>query len=238
MNGADPGDTVSVIIPTWNSARYLAAAITSTLEQTHPVHEVLVVDDGSSDESAAIAESFGVPVRVIRQPHGGQGRARNHGARLATGEWLAFLDADDLWLPGKLALQLAATLHAPGTDIVFGRVEQFFSPELGRTGQPGPLGQAEQSGLLPSALCCRRDAFWRYGGFAEDVTMGEMLAWYSRARDDGAAFGSVDDVVVRRRIHDANTGITHRDQRQQFNTVIKQMLDRRRAAALGGGGDE
>lgn len=229
----DPWPTVSVVIPTWNSASYLAEAISSVLGQTRPPTEVLVIDDGSHDDSPVIAASFGDPVRVVHQAHAGQGRARNHGAELAGGSWLAFLDADDLWLPHKLEVQLGVLSQRPETEIVFGRVEQFFSPELGRADEPTPLGGAEAAGLLPSSLCCRRDAFFRFGGFTEGLTMGETLNWYARAREHGAVIATVSDVVVRRRIHSANTGVTHRDGRRQFNAQLKEMLDRRRAAASG-----
>jgi glycosyltransferase involved in cell wall biosynthesis len=100
--------TISVVIPCYNGAKYLRETLESALAQTHPPLEVLVVDDGSTDDSAAIAESFGPPVRVIRQPNQGESVARNRGIDEARGEWVAFLDADDLWLREKLEKQVAA----------------------------------------------------------------------------------------------------------------------------------
>jgi glycosyltransferase involved in cell wall biosynthesis len=99
---------VSVVIPCYNGARFLRETLASVLAQTRPVLEVIVVDDGSTDESAAIAESFGSPVRVIRQPNQGEAVARNRGIDESKGEWVAFLDADDLWEPEKTARQLAS----------------------------------------------------------------------------------------------------------------------------------
>jgi glycosyltransferase involved in cell wall biosynthesis len=98
--------TVSVIIPCYNGARFLRETLGSVLAQTHPVCEVIVVDDGSTDDSAAVAESFGPPVRVIRQANQGESVARNRGLDEAQGEWIAFLDADDVWLPEKTERQL------------------------------------------------------------------------------------------------------------------------------------
>ena len=98
----DSGPSISVVIPCCNAAAFLRATIASILGQTQSVLEVIVVDDGSTDDSASIAESFGPPVRVIRQPNQGESAARNRGIEAAVGEWVAFLDADDLWLPTKI----------------------------------------------------------------------------------------------------------------------------------------
>jgi glycosyltransferase involved in cell wall biosynthesis len=98
--------TVSVVIPCYNGARFLRATLGSVLAQTHLSCEVIVVDDGSTDDSAGVAESFGPPVRVIRQPNQGESVARNRGIDEAQGEWIAFLDADDVWLPEKTERQL------------------------------------------------------------------------------------------------------------------------------------
>jgi hypothetical protein len=100
--------TISVIIPCHNAAAFIADALRSVLAQTVPALEVLVIDDGSTDDSAKRAEAFGPPVRVMRQENRGVSAARNRGLDAARGDWVAFLDADDLWLPNKLALQSAA----------------------------------------------------------------------------------------------------------------------------------
>jgi glycosyltransferase involved in cell wall biosynthesis len=101
-------DTVTVIIPCYNAAPFLRETLESVMNQTQLPLEVLVIDDGSTDDSAAIAESFDPPVRVIRQPNRGESVARNRGIDEARGVWLAFLDADDLWHPTKTETLLAA----------------------------------------------------------------------------------------------------------------------------------
>jgi hypothetical protein len=100
--------SISAVIPSYNVAAYLGQALDSVLGQTLPPLEVIVVDDGSTDASAAVAESYGPPVRVIRQKNQGPSIARNRGLDEARGEWVAFLDGDDYWLPGKLEKQVAA----------------------------------------------------------------------------------------------------------------------------------
>lgn len=107
---------VSVVIPAYNAAACLGRAIGSVLSQSQPAAEIVVVDDGSTDSTAALAESFGAAVRLVRQHHQGVAAARNAGIQAARAPWIAFLDADDEWLPEKLARQMA--LHRT-RDLIF-----------------------------------------------------------------------------------------------------------------------
>ncbi|HTF03668.1 MAG TPA: glycosyltransferase family 2 protein, partial [Bacteroidia bacterium] len=106
--------TVSVIIPTWNRAHTLGAAVKSVLEQTHPVLEILVCDDGSTDHTEQVLASFNDPrIRIVKGPRAGRPAVpRNRGIAEATGDWVAFLDSDDTWLPTKTEKQLNALSHA------------------------------------------------------------------------------------------------------------------------------
>ena len=97
---------ISAVIPCSNAATFLRETIDSVLNQTHPALEVIVVDDGSTDDSAAIAQSYGPPVRLVRQQNLGQSAARNRGMDEAQGRWVGLLDADDRWLPHKLERQI------------------------------------------------------------------------------------------------------------------------------------
>src|SRR5438105_3162891 len=97
----------SVVIPCFNAARHIAATLKSAVEQSRPPAEVIVVDDGSSDRSAAVAEAFGPPVKVLRQKNQGAAVARNRGVLEAVGEWIAFLDDDDEWNPKRLEAVLS-----------------------------------------------------------------------------------------------------------------------------------
>lgn len=115
--------TVSVIIPAWNAERHIARAIRSVLAQTRPADEIVVVDDGSTDGTAAAVRTFGDAVRLIEQPNGGASVARNTGLAAATGEWIAFLDADDEWMPEKLHLQAECHRRFPDLRWSFTRLE-------------------------------------------------------------------------------------------------------------------
>jgi glycosyltransferase involved in cell wall biosynthesis len=120
VGNASPGGSspsISVVIPCYNAAPFLRPAIESILGQTRPATEVIVIDDGSTDDSARIASSFGPAVRVIRQENQGESAARNRGIEAATGDWVAFLDADDLWLPTKLERQ-AELIRSATADVV------------------------------------------------------------------------------------------------------------------------
>lgn len=111
--------TVSVVIPCYNGAPFLRETLKSALAQTVPPLEIIVVDDGSTDDSVAIGESFGSPVRVLRQSNQGESVARNVGIREARGDWIALLDADDLWSPEKTARQLEAVSQNPDCACVY-----------------------------------------------------------------------------------------------------------------------
>src|SRR5438034_9298591 len=124
-------NTVSVIIPTYNYARYLAAAIESALAQTYAPLEIIVVDDGSTDDTLRILGAYGNRLRVLRQANQGAGAARNAGIAAARGEYVAFLDSDDLWHPRKLELQLARFASDPDLGLVHCGVEVL--DEQGRT---------------------------------------------------------------------------------------------------------
>ena len=175
---------VSTIIPCYNYGRYLGEAIESTLAQAHDRIEVIVVDDGSTDDSREVASRFGPPVRVVSQPNLGISAARNRGVELATGEFLAFLDADDLWSADKLPVQLEAAEADPALGIVSGYAVQFASPDIA----PGRLaGIRVDSRAMParlaSALLIRRTAFDRVGPFSTVYAAAECLDWYLRAAE-------------------------------------------------------
>jgi glycosyltransferase involved in cell wall biosynthesis len=221
--------TVSVVIPAFDAERYVREAIRSAVQQTHRVLEVIVVDDGSSDATAVLARRFGTPVRVVRQGHAGIGAARNAGIRLARGEYIALLDADDLWERDKLARQLEVFGADPTVDLVFGGVEPFVSPELGESTSTG-RNAASPTGRLASALLVRADVVARVGPQREDLHVGEFIDWYARAVSAGCRVGFVDGLVTRRRLHATNHGRRHRADGGDFARVLKDALDRRRAS--------
>ena len=225
-----PSCSVSVVIPVYNGERYLAEAIDSVLEQTLRPLEVIVVDDGSTDSSMKVAQRFGEAVRCCFEPHRGAGAARNHGAETARGEFLAFLDADDAWVREKLARQLKAFENAPGLDAVFGEVQQFLSPDLDEDMAERLLCPAEsRPGYLPGSMLIRQGAFQRMGRFETSWRIGESIDWYLKATEKGLRSLMLPEVLLRRRLHASNLGLSQRHNHLDYVRILKASLDRRRA---------
>lgn len=124
--------TVSVVIPLWNAAPFIGETLDSVASQTHVAHEVIVVDDGSTDGGARVAERHALRPRVLTKPNGGPASARNAGIRAATGELVALLDADDLWLPTKLERQVAFHRENPDAGLLYSDYARFEDVEGAR----------------------------------------------------------------------------------------------------------
>ena len=226
------GSLISVIIPVYNCERYLGEAIETVLAQTGVRIETVVVDDGSTDGSADVVKRFGSSVKYELQPHAGPGAARNRGVELAQGEYLAFLDADDLWVENKLELQLAAFDSDAPLDAVFGHVEQFISPDLPRELAAKLLCPTELlPGRVPGTMLIKNESFRRVGPFSRGLRVGEFIEWYSRATELGLKDVMLPEMVLRRRLHASNSGIVHSDARSDYVRVLKSALDRRRQRA-------
>jgi glycosyltransferase involved in cell wall biosynthesis len=219
----------SVIIPAFNAERYLAAAVESVLAQTVRPREIVVVDDGSADRTARIAEQFGAPVICLRRPHGGIAAARNFGVGAARGNWLAFLDADDLWTPEKLERQRAAAGKIRALEIIFGGIRQFVSPELSHVDQ-FRLAAPQAGSAAPHAgtMLARRAVFERVGPFDESLKLGEFIDWFARASDLGVRMTILPEIVLQRRRHPASTTLRQKDSLTEMAVVMKHVLDRRR----------
>jgi glycosyltransferase involved in cell wall biosynthesis len=222
---------VSVIIPVYNAERYVAEAIESVLAQTYDPVEIIAVDDGSTDGSAAVVKQFPF-VQYYFQANAGISATRNRGIEQAQGDFLAFLDADDIWVNDKLALQMAAFEDNPGLDIVFGHVQQFRSPELAQAENDPPAATDLMPGHIPSTMLIKRETFFRVGLFETHWKMGEFASWYLRSLEQGLQNMMLPDLVTRRRLHETNHGIQQRELIKDYVHIIKASLDRRRKAAL------
>jgi glycosyltransferase involved in cell wall biosynthesis len=225
------GPTVSVVVPVRDGERYLAEALESLLAQTPAVHEVIVVDDGSTDHSAILAERVGNPVRCLRQPGRGPGAARNTGIAASRGEFVGFLDADDRWATDALSSRLAAFAADPSLDLVFGHVRQFLDPRAdGQRATRLAVRPDADPGYLPGGLLARRAALERVGAWREDVMLGDFVDWMARAREAGLREELISDLVLWRRLHGENLTRRRLDAWSGYPQVVKAALDRRRAA--------
>jgi glycosyltransferase involved in cell wall biosynthesis len=227
---SDLANSVSVVIPAHNAQKYLGEAIESVREQTVAAQEIIVVDDGSTDDTARIAQSF-ADVKYLFQENSGSAGARNNGAQQARGQLLTFLDADDLWTPHKLELQIAA-LQTKECDMVFGQAQQFISPDLSDAERAKiHLPNEHLPAIVAGAMLLRRDDFFRVGPFETSWQIGDFIDWYLKAGDSGLQSCILPDVVLRRRIHTSNMGVLQRDARGDYVRILKASLDRRRQAA-------
>ncbi|MGE0449780.1 MAG: glycosyltransferase family 2 protein [Vicinamibacterales bacterium] len=228
MSGDRP--LVSVVIPVFNAAQYLPQALESVLAQACPSLQLIVVDDGSEDGAADAVAPFLDRVEYVRQPHRGIGAARNAGVERARGRLIAFLDADDLFTPHKLQVQLQHLEAHPDVDLVFGHVEEFISDELDEVERRKlMLRTGPQPGYFAQAMLIRREAFDRVGPFEEGLREAEFLDWYARARDAGLCHALLADVVFRRRLHRCNNGRHAGRDRGDLVRVVKAAMDRRRS---------
>ena len=222
------GPSISVVIPCYNAAPFLRPAIESILGQSRPATELIVVDDGSTDDSARIAASFGPAVQVIRQENRGESAARNRGIEAATGDWVAFLDADDLWLPTKLERQAEVIRSAPG-DVVcvtcqfflFGEgVEERRCALPRRYEFPDPLREMLLGFTVPIQCAVVRRAAARLTPFPEAIRHAEETIFFVLLRSQGR-FLEVPEALVRYRRHGSQ-------QSQEPGHMLRSALSRLR----------
>jgi len=212
-------ERVSVIVPVFNGEAFLREAVESALAQTHPPLEIVVCDDGSTDRTPEIARSL--PVLYLRQENAGVSAARNAAIGRASGDYLALLDADDIWFPEKLAVQLEA-LAADAMAFALCHFQFFLEP-----GKPRPAWfrhsdpELPEAGFFaPSSWLLPRPIWERVGPFRPDLRMAEDLDWFARAQDAGVRRVIAPRILVRRRVHDKNlTGQVPSPQQAWLNTL-------------------
>jgi glycosyltransferase involved in cell wall biosynthesis len=201
--------SVGVVIPCRDGAAYLGEALASIAGQTAPPEAVVVVDDGSTDGSAGIAREHGARVVDSPAPGSGPAAARRAGVAALATDLLAFLDADDRWLPGKLAAQHAALAADPDLDAVVSGVRHFLSPDreaelAGRLALP----PEQETAHLFGTLLIRREAWDEVTRSGADLD--DTLGFFTAARR-ALRIGSVPGVVLERRVHGGNWTLRERE---------------------------
>ena len=218
---------VSVVIPVYNGSQYLAEAIESVLSQTYQPTELIIVDDGSTDNSAIIAQSY-KQVHYIYQPNQGVSVARNTGLLAAQGGFIAFLDADDQWPAEKLNLQVEYLLNHP--QVGFTITYQKITLEPGAAVPPlfkKDLLYKEHPAYVPSALMAQKTIFEQIGGFDPTyINAGEDIEWFSRAKDAGIPMAILPQTLLYRRMHNANISLQRRPDFSQLLKTLKKSIDR------------
>lgn len=222
---------VTCIVPVFNGERFLTEALQSILDQTRPPEEIIVVDDGSTDGSRAVAESFGSSVRYVHQENAGPAVARNTGIDEARGEFIAFLDADDRWDPRKLELQLRRLEERPELAFCVAMVQNFWEEEVADEAHrlQDHVRARPIPGYVTGTLLVRREWVDRVGGFDPGLSHGDATDWFSRAEAAGAVGDLLQDVLLFRRLHAENRSrVKAAGSRDEFLRLLKSRLDRRR----------
>lgn len=220
---------VSVIIPIYNAGRYLAEAIESVQSQTYRPVEIIAIDDGSTDDSAEVARRFGSSVLYRFQANAGPAAARNLGVDLSQGAFLSFLDADDLWVPDKLSRQMSILADDPDLSMVFGHVQQFYSPELDEeTRKKMNLTQEAMPGYHVGTMLLKRETFLRVGPFETSLKMGEFIDWHAKATEKQLKSFMMPEIVMKRRLHTNNMTVRERGSQVDYVRLLKAALDRKR----------
>jgi glycosyltransferase involved in cell wall biosynthesis len=222
--------SVSVIVPTRNGARFIAETIESIANQTVAPLEIIVVDDGSTDDSARLALGASRLVRIIDTQDLGPAGARNAGIRAAKGDFLAFLDHDDLWVPDKLAWQLELLANEPESDVCVGKLRSF----RGSAGacKPDWLGEPVP-GYLTITMLARRAVFETVGLLDASRPFSDSAEWFLRAEDAGIQVRLLDRVTTYHRVHGGNHSLVNGDlSRAEFLALARLRIERARRGLL------
>ena len=221
--------SISAIVPVHNGVAYIAEALASIQAQEHPVSEIVVVDDGSTDGSADIARTLAPEAVLIRQAKAGPAAARNAGAERASGELLAFLDHDDLWPPDRTGALLQGLAAAPDVGVVYGRIRLLEMPGV----SPGVLHarlNGQHSPVLFSASLIRRDVWMAVGGMDITLQSSEDLDLCFRLIDANVRMTTVEATTV---IYRRHTNSLTRDEMLSAESklrVLRSAIHRRRSA--------
>jgi glycosyltransferase involved in cell wall biosynthesis len=215
-----------VVIPVYNGAAFLPAAIENVLAQEYPALEIIVIDDGSKDDIARVVEELPVDVRFFPRENAGPAGARNYGIRDASGELIAFLDVDDFWPEGNLPVLVERMLADENIQVIHGRAQVVReTPESGLEYLGSP---AEAFPYYIGAGLYRKTAFERVGLFDKELRYGEDTDWFNRAKEMGLPVEHIEEVTLFVRRHEAN--MTRGKTLVELNTLalFKKALDRRR----------
>lgn len=229
---------VSVIIPTYNRAEYVTQAIDSVLAQTYPDYEIIVVDDGSTDNTKEVLLPYMDRIRYIYQENGGIGAARNTGIKMAKGNWIAFLDSDDEWLPGKLAAQIRAVERHPQlvahmvnvnlTNYNDSDLNSFLHCKFPFEGNEGVIDEPfiphfkYRTIAMPVAIMCRKECAIKAGLFDESFVCGEDYDFVCRLALQGSWGYCWDELVVAYRRCEKTVSLS--DLRKDYTVTLRNRI--------------
>jgi len=219
---------LSVIIPCFNAGQYLVQAVASVREQQASFSlttEIIVIDDGSTD--GCVEHLQGSDLKILHQDHQGASAARNYGMKEATGDYLLFLDADDVLVNDAIELLYQKLMQKENTAVALGMAEEFISEEIdAKTAAELPKKEVPFGAFLSGCCFGKKEELLKVGFF--DTTLnqaGETVDYLARLRNSGLSVVQLDKVTVRRRIHLTNSGrVLMQGQMQDYATIIRRRL--------------
>ena len=222
---------VSIVIPLYNGEAHILETVESARSQDYPNTEIIVVDDGSTDGAAKLVS--GLPeVTYFFQENQGNAAARNTGIERSSGDLVALLDQDDIWLPHKLSRQVAALQQNPASGFAICHAVLKLQPGMALPAAYKPeMAQGPFPAYLPSALMMRRETLARVGGFDTNFAMGNDSDWFFRAKDAGVNGVVVPEVLFEVRVHATNQGHDVTAMRQDLMKAVRASALRKRAKA-------
>ena len=225
------GGLVSCIVPVFNGERYIQQALESIHQQTYRPLEIILVDDGSTDNTIGVVKRLEFSVQYIEQDNMGPAAARNLGINLAKGDFVAFLDSDDLWHQEKLSKQMTRFQDDPDLDICITHLSHFEDSEQGRKDivYQGQRRLHNIPGYVTQTLLSRRNTFEKVGFFDPNLRHGDANDWFVRVADYGLCVELLQEALVFRRLHATNfsaQGVSK--SLDEHLKIIKNSLDRRR----------
>lgn len=223
---------VSVIIPVYNGERHLCQTIQSALDQTYRPLEILVIDDGSTDGTAEIAKKFSGQVLHFRHDNCGPAASRNRGVAESGGDYIAFLDADDLWHQEKIEKQISYLKRHRVCELCVTYIENFWSEEVPEDQRPDTGRPDSMPGYSFSTLAGSRSGIERVGPLKEHLKHADDTEWFLRAREKGVAVGLLAEILVRRRLHISNISrVNAENSGNEYLDLIYKKIQQRKSSA-------
>jgi glycosyltransferase involved in cell wall biosynthesis len=219
---------VSCIIPVYNGSKYLAATLDTVLGQSYPLHEIIVIDDGSTDSSPSILSQYGERLRVIRQSNRGIAPTRNLGLQLASSELIAFIDQDDLWPADRTKVLVEALQADPAAKVAAGLVEMLY--QRARPANPHDNLDPLVREFYLGSLLIRREVFDTLGPFHTGIGYADDFDFMMRRREAKIPTVYVDGITLRYRLHDENTSGDRNVTNKYLMAALRESLQRRRKA--------
>ncbi|MFT5112024.1 MAG: glycosyltransferase involved in cell wall biosynthesis [Parasphingorhabdus sp.] len=222
---------VSCIVPVFNCEKYVLETLQSIDNQTYEKIEIIVVDDGSTDRTAQILQSINIDICYIKQANQGAAAARKTGVDRARGEFITFLDSDDLWRADKVEKQSNCFQKMPDMDICISHIKNFWQPELEgeRLNYENHTISQPMPGYSWDTFMARLSIFSEVGEINAQVVHCDATEFFLRAQHAGVKIHVLEDVLVWRRLHEGNLSRQFRyESRKEYLSLVRQSLTRRR----------